>query len=66
MLIQNPLNLSWNIQSERLEYHQLDIKEFHKGIDFSPQTQIFWSQYLCNLMVQNFDISNLAYFIFKY
>ena len=36
------------------------------GIEFLPQTQIFWSQYLCNLMVQTFNISNLDYFIHKY
>ena len=32
-----------------------------KGIEFLPQTQIFWSQYLCNLMMQTFD-----YFIYTY
>ena len=37
-----------------------------KGIEILPQTQIFWSQFLCNLMVQTFDISNLYYFIYKY
>jgi len=37
-----------------------------KGIEFLPQTKIFWFQYLCNLMVQTFDISNLDYFIYKY
>ena len=26
-----------------------------------PQTQIFWSQYLCNLIVDTFDISNRYY-----
>jgi len=30
-----------------------------KGIEFLPQTKIFWFQYLYNLMVQTFDISNL-------
>ena len=38
----------------------------YKGIEFLPQTQIFLSQYLSNLMVQTFDISNLDYFIYKY
>jgi len=33
----------------------------YKGIEFLSQTQIFWSQYLCNLKVQTFDISNLDY-----
>ena len=37
------------------------IKDIFKGIEFMPQTQIFWSQYLCNLMVQTFDISNFDY-----
>jgi len=39
---------------------------FYKEIEFLPQTQIFWSQYFCNLVVQTLDISNLDYFIFKY
>ena len=29
------------------------------GIKFLPQTQMFWSLYLCNLMLSTFDISNL-------
>ena len=37
-----------------------------KGFEFLPQTQIFLSQYLCNLMVQTFDISNLDNIIYKY
>ena len=32
---------------------------------FLPQTQIFGSLYLCNLMVQTFDISNLHYLSYK-
>ena len=36
----------------------------YKGIELLSQTQIFWSQYLCNLKVQTFDISNLDYFIY--
>jgi len=40
--------------------------ELFKGIEFLPQTKIFWFQYLRNLMVQTFDISNLGYFIYKY
>jgi len=32
-------------------------------LSFLPRTQIFWSQYLCKLMVQIFDISDLDYFI---
>ena len=38
--------------------------KIRKGIEFLPQTQFFWSQYLCNLIVQTFDISNLDYFIY--
>jgi len=33
--------------------HNLKVRP--KGIE----TKIFWFQYLCNLMVQTFDISNL-------
>ena len=40
--------------------------KIRKGIEFLPQTQFFWSQYLCNLIVQTFDISNLDYFIYNY
>jgi len=39
------------------------LKVFNKGNEFLPQTHIFWSQYLGNLMVQTFDILNLNYFI---
>ena len=35
-----------------------------KWIDFLPQTRFLWTQYLCNLMVQTVDISNLDYFIY--
>ena len=42
------------------------IKKEWKGIEFLPQTQIFLSQYLCKLMMQTFDISNLDYFIYNY
>jgi len=32
-----------------------------KGIDFFPQTRIFWFQYLCNLLTQTFGINSLKY-----
>ena len=51
-----------NIVSLRLN----ELFLFLKGIEFLPQIKIFWFQYLCNLMVQIFDISNLDYFIYKY
>ena len=38
----------------------------NKGIEFLPQNKIFWFQYLCNILMQTFDISNLVYFIYKY
>ena len=34
-------------RESKMRFYQCD-----KGIEFLPQTQIFWSQYLCNLMVQ--------------
>ena len=58
---------SWEIKvnnSKVVEYSKGRINS--KGIEFLPQTKIFWFQYLCNLMVQTFDISNLDYFIYKY
>ena len=39
------------------------ILELRKGIEFLPQTQIFLSLYLGNLMVETLDISNLGYLI---
>ena len=35
----------------------------HKEIESLPQTQIFKSLYLCNLMMLTFDISNKDYFV---
>ena len=35
-----------------------------KGIEFLPQTQIFWFQYLWNQMGQASDISNIDYVIY--
>ena len=39
------------------------IVEIWKGTDFLPQTQIVYYQYLSNVMVLTFDISNLDYLI---
>ena len=50
--------MAWN--------YKLKLLSEMKGIEFLSQTKIFWFQYLCNLMVQTFDISNLNYFIYKY
>ena len=41
----------------------LTRRAYEKGTEFLPQTQIFSFQYLCNLMLQTFDISNLDYLI---
>ena len=41
-------------------------KKYRKELSFCTQTEIFWSQYLCSLMVQTYDILNLDYFIYKY
>ena len=35
------------------------------GIDSLPQTKIFKSLYLCELIIETFDISNLAHLILQ-
>ena len=46
--------------------YKLKLLSEMKGIEFLPQTKIFWFHYLCNLMVKTFDISNFDYFINKH
>ena len=50
----------------RTDNEEVKIIGSDKPIEFLPQTQIFLSQYFCNLMMKTFDILNLDYLIYKY